>query len=85
MPRSETPPPRPKVEPRGRPALSVDVYPGPLPLDPNKVVRRQTRPIGEYPDHWVDEWHSLQGGDDKFGARPQHGLTLLQSDLSSLS
>jgi len=25
-----------------------DVYPGPVPLDPSQVVRRQTRPIGEF-------------------------------------
>ena len=45
----------------------------------------KTKPIGEYPEHWVDEWHELDGGDDRFGARPQNGVTLLQAETSGLS
>ena len=26
-----------------------------------------TAPIGQYPEHWVDTWHELEGSDDKFG------------------
>ena len=43
------------------------------------------QPIGEPPEHWVDEWHEREGDDDKLGARPQHGVTLLQSEMSGLS
>ena len=26
-----------------------------------------TTPTGQYPEHWVDTWHGLEGGDDRFG------------------
>ena len=29
-----------------------------------------TRPTGDYPEHWTDEWHEEDGGDDIRGARP---------------
>ncbi|CAK0805490.1 unnamed protein product [Prorocentrum cordatum] len=54
MARAETPPQKrtagqaAEPKPKGRAPLSVDVYPGPVPLDPDTVVRRQTRPIGEF-------------------------------------
>ena len=28
-----------------------------------------TTPIGQYPEHWVDTWHELEGGSDQFGLR----------------
>ena len=40
---------------------------------------------GQYPDHWVDTWHDFEGGDDRFGLRPQHGVTLLRAEMNGLS
>jgi len=52
--RTQTPPPR-RGPSDAAPAPAVpaappgsNAYPGPVPLDPEKVVRRQTRPIGEF-------------------------------------
>ena len=45
----------------------------------------RTHLIGDYPEHWVDECHDLEGGDDKFGVRPQFGVTLLQAEMNGLS
>ena len=42
-------------------------------------------PIGEYPEHWVDSWHDLEGANDLYGARPQCGVTLLQAEMIGLS
>ena len=48
-------------------------------------THNRARPIGEYPEHWLDDWHELEGGDDKFGVRPQNGVTMLQAEMSGLS
>jgi len=45
---SPTPHSRPPSGQKDAQGLSVDVYPGLVPLDPNAVERRQTRPIGEF-------------------------------------
>ena len=43
------------------------------------------RPTGVHPEHWIDTWHELEGGDDHFGVRPQVGVTLMQAEMSGLS
>ena len=50
-----------------------------------KVVDGHTRPTGDYPAHWVDDWHEPDGGQDDRGTRPQHGVTLLQAEMSGLT
>ena len=42
-------------------------------------------PAGAYPEHWVDNWHELEGGNGLNGSRPQCGVTLLQADMNGLS
>ena len=32
-----------------------------------KVKDGVTRPVGEYPDHWMDSWHEDEGGNDLRG------------------
>ena len=44
-----------------------------------------TRPIGEYPEHWVDEWHDDDGGSNLQGGRPQVGVTLFKAEMGGLS
>ena len=44
-----------------------------------------TRPTGDYPEHWIDEWHDEDVGDDVRGDRPQTGVTLLKAELDGLS
>ena len=44
-----------------------------------------TTPTGQYPEHWVDTWHELEGGDGRFGLRPQYGVTLLRAEMNGLS
>ena len=44
-----------------------------------------TTPVGNYPEHWIDSWHELEGGDDRFGVRPQYGVTLFQAEMNGLS
>ena len=44
-----------------------------------------TRPTGDYPEHWTDEWHEEDGGDDMRGSRPQMGVTLLKAEMDGLS
>ena len=44
-----------------------------------------TTPVGDYPEHWVDNWHGLEGGNDLYGVRPQSGVTLLQAEMNGLS
>ena len=34
-----------------------------------------TRPTGDYPEHWTDEWHEEDGGDDLRGDRLQMRVT----------
>ena len=43
------------------------------------------RPVGEYPSHWLDEWHEEDGGQDHRGVRPQCGVTLLKKEMDGLS
>ena len=43
-----------------------------------------TRPTGDYPEHWTDEWHEEDGGDDVRGDRPQMGVTLLKAEMDGL-
>ena len=33
-----------------------------------------TRPTGDYPEHWTDNWHEDDGGDDVRGIRPRWEL-----------
>ena len=40
-----------------------------------------TRPSGDYPERWTDEWHEEDGGDDVRGDRPQMGVALLKADM----
>ena len=28
-------------------------------------------PVGDYPEHWIDAWHDLEGGSDVYGVRPR--------------
>ena len=42
------------------------------------------KPLGKWPDHWEDTKHEQDGGDDSHGARPQHGVDILKSELNSL-
>ena len=44
-----------------------------------------TTPTGDYPEHWTDEWHEEDGGDDMRGSRPQMGVTLLKAEMDGLS
>ena len=44
-----------------------------------------TSPVGDYPEHWVDNSHELEGGHDLYGVRPQCGVTLLQAEMNGLS
>ena len=44
-----------------------------------------TQPVVDYPEHWCDQWHELEGGDDHYGVRPQQGVTLLKAEMSGLS
>ena len=47
--RTTSPAPREKKEEKKDDrGFQVDVYPGPVSLDANTVVRKQTRPIGEF-------------------------------------
>ena len=43
-----------------------------------------TTPAGQYPDHWVDTWHELEGGDDRFGQRPRYGDARLIAEMNGL-
>ena len=42
-------------------------------------------PVGDYPEHWVDNWHELEGGNDLYGVRPLCGVTILQAEMNGLS
>ena len=44
-----------------------------------------TRPVGKYPEHWMDTWHEPEGGFDVRGVRPQYGVTILESEMSALT
>ena len=41
-------------------------------------------PIGGYPEHGVDSWHELKGGNDLHGSRPHCRVTLLQAKMNGL-
>ena len=41
-----------------------------------------TTPVGDCPEHRVDNFHELEGGNDLYGVRPQCGVTLLQADMN---
>ena len=38
-----------------------------------------------HPEHWTDEWHEEDGGDDVRGDRPRFGVTLLKAEMDGLS
>ena len=40
-----------------------------------------TRPTGDDPEHWNDEWHEGDGGSDLRGCRFQVGTTLLKAEM----
>ena len=44
-----------------------------------------TRPIGNDPEHWNDEWHNDDGGNDLRGSRAHVGVTLLKAEMDGLS
>ena len=33
----------------------------------------------------MSSWHELEGGNDRFGVRPQYGVTILQAEMNGLS
>ena len=41
--------------------------------------------VANCPGHWIDTWHELEGGNDRFGVRPQYRVTLLQAEMNGLS
>ena len=43
------------------------------------------RPVGDYPENWLDTWHEQDGGMDERGVRPQMGVTLLKQEMDGLS
>ena len=43
------------------------------------------RPTGEYPQHWLDYWHKEGGENDRRGAQPQVGVTLLRKEMDGLA
>ena len=47
-----------------------------------KIVDGHTKPVGDYPEHWVDDWHEQDGGCDHRGVRPQVGVTVLQTEMN---
>ena len=44
-----------------------------------------TRPTGDYPEHWNDEWHEDDGGNPLRGCRPQVGTSLFKAEMDGLS
>ena len=54
-------------------------------IDSINETQNGTTPVGSYPEHWVDNWHELEGGNDLYGVRPQCGVTLLQAEMNGLS
>ena len=42
-------------------------------------------PSGSWPGNWCDYVHEQDGGDDKFGTRPQRGIEMLAKELESLT
>ena len=45
----------------------------------------RSRPIGDYPSHWVDDMHQLDGGSERFGVRPQDGVEVLAKEMDALN
>ena len=43
------------------------------------------RPIGDWPEHWIDPVHEDDGGCDRFGSAPQNGIHLLKAELDALT
>ena len=50
-----------------------------------KETGDSTTPVGDCLEHWVDNWHALEGGNDLCGVRPQCGVMLLQAGMNGLS
>ena len=48
-------------------------------------IEGKSRPIGEWPDHWFDGIHDLDGGDDLRGVRPQNGTEVLKEEMNGLA
>ena len=44
----------------------------------------QSRPIGDWPDHWFDGIHDEDGGSELHGVRPQNGTAILKEEMSGL-
>ena len=42
------------------------------------------RPVGSWPDHWIDTIHEEPRGNDKLGARPQEGIDILKAHMGAL-
>ena len=43
-------------------------------IDSINETGNRTTPVGDCPEHWVDDWHELEGDNDLYGVRPQWEL-----------
>ena len=50
-----------------------------------RVIGKTIVPIGQWASNWVDPVHEEDGGDDRFGAKPQEGINILKAELDALS
>ena len=54
-------------------------------IDSIHETENGTTPVGTFPEHWVDNWHELEGGNDLYGVRPRYGFTIFQAEMNGLS
>ena len=41
-------------------------------------------PVGDYPDHWIDDYHEADGRTDARGISPQDGVEILEMEMGGL-
>ena len=53
-------------------------------IDAKKSIDEVHRPIGGWPEHWLDKFHESDGGRDMFGEKPQDGQTIWRDEIMGL-
>lgn len=54
-------------------------------LDAKKGIDEFHRPIGGWPEHWIDKFHESEGGSDLFGQRPQDGQYICKEEILGMT
>ena len=53
-------------------------------MDSKKTIDQIHRPIGGWPEHWLDNCHETEGRNDMSGVQPQQGQDVYEQEIMGL-